>query len=500
MEPIPIKLPPGFFRNGTEYESAGRWFDGNLVRWENKRIKPWGGWRRVLAGGATLTGLARAGIAWRDNTNFKHIAIGTNAKLYVGTGGNYSDQTPAGLTVGRPDTIEGPGYGAGPYGAEKYGTKRAINAIVLDAGMWAFDTFGEDLLACPTWDGRIFRWQPSIGGLATVLPNAPTGNIGVIVTDQQHVIALGAGGNRRKIQWPNQADPTNWTVGPTSTAGSRILKTSGTIVSARLHGTQPLIWTSTDVHVLDYIGPPLIHDPRRIAETGGLIGMNAVTGNTEELNWMGLGSFYRYNGGVVSTLPCEVQSYVFDDFNVQQRSKVFAAHNSRYKEFTWFYPSANSVELNRYVTRNYGEDIWYFGQLARTVWVDRGVFTLPIAVDDSGVVWEHDVGFLGDGLPRAGIFVESGPAEIGDGKNVIYANMLLPDVTNPSAVQLKIKTKTAPQGTLQEYGPYAFTSNTEGYVPVRFSGRQVAQRIEQIQDADWSFGKNRIVSGMGGRR
>jgi len=159
-KPIPIKLPPGFFRNGTEYEAGARWYDGNLVRWENGRIKPVGGWRRVLDDMGALDGVARGGIAWRGTTGYRYAAIGTNEKLYISGGGAYADATPASFVVGRPDAIEGPGYGAGPYGMETYGTQRADNAVILDAGLWSFDLFGEDLYAVATSDGRLVRWQP----------------------------------------------------------------------------------------------------------------------------------------------------------------------------------------------------------------------------------------------------------------------------------------------------------------------------------------------------
>ena len=44
MTLVPIALPPGLFKNGTEYQSKGRWFDGDLVRWHNNSLAAIGGW------------------------------------------------------------------------------------------------------------------------------------------------------------------------------------------------------------------------------------------------------------------------------------------------------------------------------------------------------------------------------------------------------------------------------------------------------------------------
>jgi microcystin-dependent protein len=110
---VPVKLPPGMFRNGTEYEASGRWYDGNLVRWLNGRLRPWGGWVKYDQTQTPFSGVARSIVSWRSNVGFRYTAVGTNTKLYVSAGGSYTDATPAGLLTGRADAIEGAGYSAG---------------------------------------------------------------------------------------------------------------------------------------------------------------------------------------------------------------------------------------------------------------------------------------------------------------------------------------------------------------------------------------------------
>jgi hypothetical protein len=500
---VSVKLPPGFFRNGTEYEAAGRWYDGSLVRWENGRIKPIGGWRRVLAEHASLTGKAREMIAWRGNTGFRYVAIGTNEKLYISSGGDYTDATPNDLVPGRENAIEGPGYGAGPYGEASYGTQRSEGTVALDAASWSMDTWGQDWVGVLSSDGRLLEWSPLSGGDPAPIANAPTDNVGVLVTDQQYLMALGAGGDRRRVRWCDQSNNTVWSVSDLTTAGSRLLKTAGNILTGRRVGSVILIWTTNDVHSMQYLGPPLVYNNDCIAEDCGVISTKGMVVWNGKAAWMSLGGFFLYDG-IVSPLPCDVQDHVFNDLNVSQRSKIYAGHNSRFGEITWYYPSANSIECDSYVTLNYknkGGFIWYFGKLARTCWLDRGVFQLPMAVDPDGVIWEHEIGFLNDGASRnADVFALSGPAEIGSGDRVIYSNLMLPDASNPSAFQVRMKLRNAPLGPQTSAGPYQMAPNAEGYTPCRIAGRQVSMRIEQLKDEDWSLGNTRFKIAAGGKR
>lgn len=500
LDPLPIKIPPGMFRNGTEYESAGRWYDGNLVRWESGRLRPWGGWRRVLSGGATLTGKARAIKAWKDNRGYRYVVVGTNTKLYVGAGGTYSDITPNDLVTGRADGIEGPGYGAGPYGASHYGTQRTTGTVELDAATWDFDTWGQDILGVLNSDGRIFEWGPATVGDAAVVTNAPIDCTGVLVTDEEYVLALGAGGDRRKVQWCDQANNTVWTPSDTNTAGSVHLKTAGNIALGRIIGGVPLIWTNLDLHQLTYLGPPLVYGRNRIAENCGTVSQKAVAVLGHQAVWWGPGGFFSYDG-TVRQIPCDVQDYVIGTdaspgYNRVQQSKIYASVNARQGEVTWFYPSTNSIENDRYVTYNL-KGYFYFGTLARTCWEDRGVFQRPLAVDPDGVVWEQEYGFLADGATRVGsVFALSGPAELAG--RTIFSSLMLPDSANGAAFTTTFKSREAPGAPEFTAGPYSMVPNARGYTGIRVQGRQISMRVDQTLDEDWSLGTPRFKVALGG--
>ena len=495
---VPIKLPPGMFRNGTEYESKGRWYDGSLVRWENGRLKPIGGCTVVLSGGATLTGKARRFETWRDNNRFRYAAVGTHSKLYIGSGGTYTDVTPGALVTGNADGNAGQGYGAGNYGAGAYGTPRLTGNLWNEADTWSFATWGENLECVLTSDQYIWEFKPSTGLVAKVT-NAPQCKA-VLTTDEFFLMAIAAGGDPRKLQWCDQGANTVWTPTATNLAGSLELQTQGMLKVGHRVGTQALYFTDIDVHTLDYVGAPLVYGRRKLGENCGIIGPNAFAATETTGFWMGLGCFWSYDG-VVRPLPCDVQDYIFNDINSGQYAKVYAGVNSRYNEITWFYPSAASIENDRYVTFNYKEKIWYFGQRVRLVWEDRGVFNTPLSVDASGNVWAEETGFLEGGSTRVGsVYAQSGPTEIGNGDKIVYANLLLPDADNGSILNLTAKTRFAPQGPLSTTGPFTLAPNAEGYAPARFAGRQVAVRLDITADQAFAFGTPRVVVQAGGGR
>lgn len=506
MKPIPLKFPPGMWRNGTDYESAGRWYDGNLVRWEDGRLKPWGGWRSVLES-TMFSGIPRGGITWRSALGYRYAAIGTHTNLYLYEDGSYTDVTPNTFVAGRPDAIEGPGYGAGPYGEETYGTQRTVGAVGLDATYWSFDVFGETLFAVASSDGVLYSYVPGSGVEPAAVTNAPGDNVGVLVTDEGHVMALGADGDRRVVAWCSQGAVTTWTPASTNSAGDRTLKTGGQIKGGRIFNGVPMIFTDTDLHAMPYAGLPLVYNNNKVGDACGIAGPNAHGATHDMMFWMGVGGFFTYDG-VVRQLPCDLHDWLFGSeeqgitpaINLAQRTKITCGINSKFNEVTWFFPSFASTENDLYITYNYKDKIWYKGELERTVWLDRGVFQLPLACDASGVLYEHEVTYLDDGATRTNIFAQSGPMEIGDGERVIVSNNMIPDAKNPENFTVEFVCKTAPQGTSQTYGPYSMEPNAEGFASIMITGRQIAMRVEQIADGDWSIGRTRIMATNGGKR
>lgn len=494
---IPLKLPPGAWRNGTRYEAKGRWFDVNLVRWPNGRLRPVGGWQRFVT--QPIPTPARGGIAWRDNKQFRWLALGAASGLYVHDGSRLADVTPIGFQEGRVDSLFGLGWGAGKYGEAAYGTARQETGIVLDAATWSLDNFGEILLGVSTADGRLYEWSPSQfslpdpGQRATAVSGAPVENAAVFVTDERHVVLLGASGNPRRVAWSDQENRNQWTASATNTAGDFDITTPGKLLRGVRYGGDNLLFTDADIHLMRYLGPPFVYGFEKVGASNGLAGPNAVLTLGDRVVWMGDNAFWAYDG-TVRQIECEVADYVFRDINIMQGAKVYAGHNGEFGEVWWFYPSSNSVENDRYVIWNYRENWWSYGQLARTTWVDKDIWPWAVACSPDGNLFQHEQGWTDNGQSRVGlVYAESGALELGKGEKLMEVRQLIPDgcPNVPSCTRVSFNLRTTPTGPVYRVaGPYTFDP-AGGYTHARFTGRQVEMRVEATRDAPFSFGEMR---------
>lgn len=491
MPLIPLQIPKGQYRNGTDLMSQGRWRDVNLVRWHEDALRPVGGWRQ--RGSVDISGTARSMLAWEDNNADRYLAAGTYNKLYsITAGGTVTDITPAGLTAGRVSADVNSGYGGSFYGYEEYGVARQDASTLQPATVWSLDNWGEYLLAMSPDDGKLYEWD-LVASTAAQVSNAPTSCTGFMVTEERFVVCFGSGGDPRKIQWSDQEDNTSWTAAATNQAGDINIQTNGTILTGLRTRGQSLILTSEDAHTMTYQGPPFVYGFERVGTSCGLIAANAAVSVDNGVFWMGRRTFYVYAGGRVQEVPCEVGDYVFSDMNNDQRSKISATVNSAWNEIWWFYPSKGSTECDRYVAYDYVENIWTTGNMDRTAGVDRGVFRQPLFIDADGILYEHEIGYsYGSDTPYA----ETGPISIGSGENMMNVVELIPDEKTQGDVNAKFKTRFYPNGEEREHGPFTMSNPTS----VRFQGRQVRMRVEGNEDADWRVGIMRLDARQGGRR
>jgi hypothetical protein len=493
MALIPIQLPPGVYRNGTELQSAGRWFDANLVRWFENTIRPMGGWRKRSS--TAVTGKARGILAWEDNDGDPWIAVGTHTKLFVyRVDGTLADITPTGFVTGDADASTKTGYGYAGYGLQPYGTERINLATITPATTWSLDSYGEYLVACSSKDGELYEWQlgfttPTV---AAPIANSPINCNALLVTAERFLFALGAGGNPRKVQWCDQENNTVWTPTTLNQAGDFELVTVGSLMAGKRVRGINLLWTDDDCHSAQYIGQPFIYSFEKIGHGCGLIGKLAVTivSDTSAF-WMSNGGFWMYDG-VVKPLQSDVSDYVFRNMNPAQSSKVFAMHNPKYGEVWWLYPSSASNEVDSYVLYNYREGHWNIGQLSRTCGTGAGSFDKPLMVGTDGFLYEHEVGLLNTG----DIYAESGPFQIAAGDNIMSVREVIPDELNQGNVNLTFSTRYYPNGEEQDFGPY----NTANPTSARFSGRQIKMKLKQTENTDWRVGTMRLDAVAGGRR
>ncbi len=490
---IPIKLPPGIYRNGTEYQAAGRWYDANLVRWYENTLRPIGGWRKRA--NAQLSGACRGLITWRDNSANRWIAAGTHTHLYVMNElGTLKDITPTGFTAGVASATVLTGYGTNVYGSFAYGVARPDTGQPVPATTWSLDNWGEYLVACSDADGKLYEWQLgfSTPTLAAPIANAPTGNAALLVTQERILFALGAGGNPRKVQWCDQEDNTLWTPNTDNLAGDYELATPGSLLAGKRVKGVNLLFTDVDVHTAQYVGAPFVYGFEKAGSGCGLISAQSVAAIDTAAIWMSKAGFWIYDG-YVKPLPSDVSDFIFKDINLAQASKIYCVHNSKFGEIWWFYPSGGSNENDSYVTFNYRENHWNIGALARTAGTDSGVFAYPLMVSSDGYIYEHEVGFAYDG---ASVYAESGPVQLGNGDNVMSVLGVIPDEANLGDAVVSFTSRLYPTGTQSSFGPYPAANPTS----VRFSGRQVNMKVTGDTLADWRVGVMRLDAVPMGKR
>ena len=426
------------------------------------------------------------------------------------------------------------------FGEDEYA---ATTALVTSANLWSFDLWGQYLIACSDSDGKIYYWDPSATDpletvAAEVNPTyAPTQNTCILVSKERHLIAFGADGNPKKIEWCTSEDYSTatgasvnaWYAAATNDAGSFEIDTTGKIRSATKVGNVILINTDVDCHEMRYVGPPYIYSRRLIASSCGIISRQAVASVAGFAVWMSYnGNFFMYDGSV-RPLPCDVSKYIADDMNVVQDGLFYAVANSLNNEIWWFYVSSAGSDIDRYVIWNYAENWWSIGQLERTAFTDVGVFEKPLGIALNGHIYEHekkrsgsvtraaDVSFeptntnqlsegdrtLSFGLSSASTnemtYAETGVFEVGIGDRFANVKTMITDTTaGDNALSFKVYSALNSDSTETVSDSYAL--GTDGYTHLRETGRQLRLKILAPFDQDFEISALRAQVSAGGRR
>jgi len=491
---VTLKIPPGLYRNGTIYQAAGRWYDADLVRWFENTLRPIGGWQTMSS--TTFSDISRGMHAYYNNSNARRVIVGTTSNLYIyDEGKNRSDITPVGIATGSTDAAANTGYGSQFYGESTYGTPRPDNETYVPCSTWTIDNFGENAIATVTTpgEGKIYYWENDTAVVAAALTNAPTGNQGALVTDERHILAYGAGGVPRKIQWSSQEAPTVWTPAPTNSAGSFELASEGKVRAGVVVRGQVLILTDTDAHAISYVGSPFYYTPQRAGSNCGIIAPKALAVTGTAAYWMGEKSFFSYDGGYTEPIKSDVSDAVFNDLNQTQRSKIWAVVNGQYNEIWWFYPSEGSTEIDKYVAYNFLDNTWTTGSMARTSGVDSGVFQNPVWASTDQYLYEQETGFSYGGATP---FAESGAISIGAGERMVDVKELIPDESNLGDTSVIFKSRMYPTAAETTSSSYSMANPTS----VRITARQVRIKVSGNSSSDWRYGNMRLNVSEGSRR
>ena len=468
------------------------------------------------------------------NTYTIQISVVPNATAIAGSpGGGAAVVAAYQIPVGPAVAIPLSGWGAGTWGSGSWGlTSTSGSALRL----WSQSNFGEDLIFGPR-GGNLYYWDASAGVSTRAVAlsslaganGVPTVQNFIAVSDiSRFVFAFACNEIGSSIQdpllirWSDQESATDWTPAATNQAGSLRLSFGSEIVAAIQTRQEIVVFTDSALYSLQYLGAPEVWGAQLLGDNISIESQNAVAIGSGVVYWMGVDKFYKYDGRV-NTLKCDLRRHVFGDINQDQGSQIFAGTSEGFNEVWWFYCSAGSTTINRYVVYNYLEEIWYYGTMERTAWLDSGLLDFPIAATyhKNIVLHENGVDDNVTGTPVAiNAYIESAEFDIEDGQNFGFIWRMLPDVTftgsttsNPSLNMTLIPMKGSGSGfnTPQSLGGSSSAAVTRtatvpieqftNIVYIRVRGRQLIMKAESTGlGVTWQLGSPRIDVRPDGRR
>ena len=433
------------------------------------------------------------------------------------------------LNIGLNTSITGDGWNAGTWGRGTWNsaTTPTVESVLR---LWTHDNFGEDIII-NIYNGGLYYYDSSAGltnravvlSLVSGAVSPPSVATKVLVSDVDlHVIAFGCDSEDDPgtqdpllIRFSDQRNALDWKATVDNTAGDLKISSGSKIITAIETKREILVFTDTSIYSMQFIGPPDTFGITIVSEGISIRSPNSAVAIEDNVFWMGNNEFYVYNGAV-QKVPCTLRDFVFSDFNTLQSEKVFAGVNSSFSEVWWFYPSSSSNEIDKYVIYNYQQQIWYYGSLNRTAWLDRGVNELPTAASTDYYLYNHETGDddgSTDPVTAITAHIESSQMDIGEGDQFSFINRIIPDLTFRNSdigkkATLSLKARNFPGGNYLQ-SDSADISKT-ATVPVeqftndafiRLRGRSFALRVESTETGiSWRLGSPRVDIRPDGRR
>ena len=477
------------------------------------------------------------------NGEYQLSTIGTSTTTYTIQSATPATSTAVGggaavvaayqINVGTPFAIPLVGWGAGAWGSGAWGIGTASTNQMR---IWSQSNFGEKLIFGPM-GGGIYLWDPAtslttrgvlISGIVGA-SDVPSVQNQILISDaSRFTFAFGCNDygsaiqNPMLIRWSDQEDYLNWTPATTNQAGSLTLSHGSQIVTALQSRQEILVYTDSSLYSLQYSGPPAVWGSQLLGDNLSIAGPNAAALASGVAYWMGVDKFYKYDGRV-QTLRCDLRQYVYNDINLLQAEQFFATTNEGFNEIWFFYCSANSTVIDKYVTYNYAEDVWAYGTMGRTAWLDSGLRNYPLAATYSYNIVNHESGVDdNEGAEPLPIYamISTSEFDIDDGDRFGFVRRILPDVTfaGSTAANPQVSlTLTPMQNSGSGFNNPQSTGGTStatvtrsatvpieqftGQVFIRVRGRQMILTMESNQlGCTWQMGLNRIDVRQDGAR
>ena len=381
--------------------------------------------------------------------------------------------------------------------------------------------------------GALVNTSSTGTGSVSLIVDVPTIQNNLTVSDtSRFIIAFGCNDYGQStidpmlIRWSGQNDPYNWTPDASNQAGFTRLSHGSQIVTTVQTRQEIVVLTDSSVYSLQYLGPPYVWASQLLGDNISIMSPNSAVIASGVIYWMGVDKFYLYDGRV-QTLNCDLRRYVFQDLNQEQALQVFCGTNEGFNEVWWFYCSAGSSAIDKYVIYNYLEKVWYYGTMSRTAWLDSGLSPFPIAAPYNSSTLTGNLVYHEDGIndnttgTNAAIsaYISSSEFDISDGHNFGFVWRVLPDLTFSDSTNSP--TNAVPVVTMTLYGlansgsgrtssasqpvssssTYDITEEFTGQIFTRMRGRQMIFKVSSNQiNTAWQLGAPRIDIRQDGRR
>jgi hypothetical protein len=462
------------------------------------------------------------------------VAATANATDVSGSPGGGTVTAQYQINVGPEIQVPSVGWGAGAWGSGAWGTGVTV---LGNLRLWSQSNFGEDLIFAPR-DGGIYYWDATTEVTTRGVPlqylngasSVPTVQKFTFVSDiNRFVFAFGCNDYGSVIQspmlirWSDQESAVNWLPAATNQAGSIQFSHGSELVTCLQTRQEIVVWSDSAIYSLQYVGAPVVWRSELLGDNLSIASPNGAATASGIVYWMGVDKFYKYDGRV-QTLRCDLRQYIFSDINASQYQQVFAGTNEGFNEVWWFYCSAGSTVVNRYVVYNYAEDIWYYGTMGRTAWLDSGLRDYPLAATYSYNLVNHEQGNDNNetSTPTAiAASISSSEFDIDDGHNFGFIWRVIPDLTfrnstgsvtpqctmtllpmqnSGSGFNSPLSTNGTSSAAIQRIATAPIEEFT-GQVYIRVRGRQIIFKVESDRlGTAWQLGAPRIDIKSDGRR
>lgn len=486
---ITIDLPPGAVNVASRKARTGSYRETHLVRWEGNTMLPFGGWEKIDYD--DFDSRLRVIHKWVDNDGNVLVAFLCEQHCYVDVGdGALIDITPVDGIEAPPGVGEG-GFGDGPYGDGNYGESptEGVSRAIVATPCWTLDNWGQDLRAMASADGRLLAWSPSTSSNPLVaVDGAPAGRT-FVVTPERHIMIFDAGGEPGRIEWSDEEDDTEWTVGTTTKAGGFNIEPRASTVVAKSTASGIFFSTVRAAHLTRWIGSGYVYSTSdtKIADCPPPLSAASIIPVPEGLMWAAVNGFWAFNGVGCYPVDCAIFEWIRSRINIEF-SKYYAAmvpNPSKYE--VWFnFVSVEESYNDLAAVYNYKDRNWCMARISRICGAAFQSDANPL-MSDGEHVYRHEIGFDYPGAEMP--WAETHVINSGNGSLNTTIRQMLPEVVSEELRPVRFRFYKSNNPTRRDEtisGPKTIRDN--GYVDVRESARDFRMRIEMMKSVSWSLG------------